>query len=144
MKSASVVVQQHSRIILKMGILMPEICWVSKKKNKNSKWHLAGFLFCSYHKMHGPINIRFGSLLVFSQHVLSFSFSGSKFITCCDQRDVLPVHPQDSRRTGGFRTRDRDLPAGTAPYRQCRPITNYEHAGWLPGAYPCSISTSFS
>ena len=53
------VVQQHSRKLLKMGILMPETCWVSKKKNKNSKWHLVGFLFFSYHKMHGPINIRF-------------------------------------------------------------------------------------
>ena len=51
------VVQQHSRKLLKMGILMPETCWVSKKKNKNSKWHLVGFLFFSYHKMHGPINI---------------------------------------------------------------------------------------
>ena len=40
-----------------MGVLMPETCWVSKKKNKNSKWHLVGFLFFSYHKMHGPINI---------------------------------------------------------------------------------------
>ena len=42
-KSASVVVQQHSRKLLKMGILMPETCWVSKKKNKNNKWHLVGY-----------------------------------------------------------------------------------------------------
>jgi hypothetical protein len=40
-----VVVQQHCRRLLKMGILMPEICWVSKKKNKNIKWHLVGFFF---------------------------------------------------------------------------------------------------
>jgi len=51
-----VVVQQHSRKLLKMGILMPETCWVSKKKNKNSTWLLVGFLFFSYHKMYGPIN----------------------------------------------------------------------------------------
>ena len=25
------------------GINMPDTCWVSKKKNKNSKWHLVGF-----------------------------------------------------------------------------------------------------
>jgi len=31
------------------GINMPETCWVSKKKNKISKWHLVGFLFFSYH-----------------------------------------------------------------------------------------------
>ena len=49
----------HSHKLLKMGILMPETCWVSKKKNKNSKWHLVGYLFFSYHKMHAPINIRF-------------------------------------------------------------------------------------
>jgi len=36
-KSVNVVVQQHSRKLLKMGILMPETCLVSKKKNKNSK-----------------------------------------------------------------------------------------------------------
>ena len=30
-ETASVVVQQYSRIILKMGILMPEKCRVSKK-----------------------------------------------------------------------------------------------------------------
>ena len=57
-KSANAVVQQHSRKLLKMVILMPETCWVSKKKNKNNKWHLVGFLFFSYHKMHGPINTR--------------------------------------------------------------------------------------
>ena len=58
MSLAIVIVQQHSRKILKMGILMSETCWVSKKKNKNSKWHLLVFLFFSYHKMHGPKNIR--------------------------------------------------------------------------------------
>jgi len=36
---------------------MPETCWVSKKKNKNSKWHLVGFLFFNSHNMHGPLNI---------------------------------------------------------------------------------------
>jgi len=30
-KTANVVVQQYSSILLKMGILMPETCWVSKK-----------------------------------------------------------------------------------------------------------------
>jgi len=28
---------------------MPETCWVSKKKNESSKWHLVGFLFLSYY-----------------------------------------------------------------------------------------------
>ena len=30
-ETANVVVQQYSHILLKMGILMPETCWVSKK-----------------------------------------------------------------------------------------------------------------
>ena len=44
------VVQQHSRKPLERGILMPETCWVSKKKNKNSKSQLVGFLFFSKRK----------------------------------------------------------------------------------------------
>ena len=47
----NVVVQQHGRKLLKMGILMPETCWVSKKKNKSSKWQLVGFLFFSYQQI---------------------------------------------------------------------------------------------
>ena len=30
----NVVIQQHSRKLLMMGILMPETCWVYKKENK--------------------------------------------------------------------------------------------------------------
>ena len=45
--TANVVVQQHSRKLPKRGILMPETCWVSKKKNKISKLYLIGFLFFS-------------------------------------------------------------------------------------------------
>jgi len=47
--TANVVVQQHSRKLLKMDILMPETCWVSKKWSKCNKWHLVGFLFFNYH-----------------------------------------------------------------------------------------------
>ena len=64
MKSANAVVQQHIRKLLKMGILMPETCRVSKNKNKNSKWHLVGLLFFSYHKMHGPINIVYDKIWI--------------------------------------------------------------------------------
>ena len=41
--TAKVVVQQHSRKFLKMDILMPETCWISKKENTYNKWHLVGF-----------------------------------------------------------------------------------------------------
>jgi len=57
-ETANVVDKQYRRKLLKMDILMPETCWVSRKKNTNSKWHLVGFSFFSYHKMHGPVNIR--------------------------------------------------------------------------------------
>ena len=40
---ANVVTQQHSRKLLKMGILMSETCGVSKKYNKSSKLYLVGF-----------------------------------------------------------------------------------------------------
>ena len=33
-ETVNVVVQQHSLKLLKIGILMPETCWVSKKYNK--------------------------------------------------------------------------------------------------------------
>ena len=36
-ETVNVVVQEHSRKLLKMGILMPETCRVSKKKNKSNK-----------------------------------------------------------------------------------------------------------
>ena len=62
MKSANVVVQQHRCKLLKMGMLMPEICWESKKKNKNSKSHLTGFLIlcysCSNKVSVHPIHVR--------------------------------------------------------------------------------------
>jgi len=48
-ETANVVVQQHSRIFMKMGILMPKTCWISKKWNQDKKWHLVGFLFFKYH-----------------------------------------------------------------------------------------------
>ena len=43
--TANVLVQQHSRKLLKMDISMPEICWISKKQSKYNKWHLVGFSF---------------------------------------------------------------------------------------------------
>jgi len=43
--TVNVVVQLHSRKLLKMGILMPETCWVCKKKNKISQWRLVA-LYC--------------------------------------------------------------------------------------------------
>jgi len=40
-----VVIQQNSRKLLMMDILMSETCQAHKKWNKNSKWHQVGLLF---------------------------------------------------------------------------------------------------
>ena len=46
--TANGLVQQHSRKLLKVDILMLETCWLSKKKWKYNKWHLVCFLFFKY------------------------------------------------------------------------------------------------
>ena len=43
--TTDVVVQQRSRGLLMMDILMSETCWEHKKWNKNSKWHQVGLSF---------------------------------------------------------------------------------------------------
>ena len=47
--TTDVVIQQHSRKLLMMDILMSETCWAHKKWNKISKWHQVGLLFFSYY-----------------------------------------------------------------------------------------------
>jgi len=44
----NVVIQQNSRKIPMMDILMSETCWAHKKWNKNSTWHQVGLLFFNY------------------------------------------------------------------------------------------------
>ena len=53
-KTTDVVIQQHSRKLLILDILMSETCWVHKK------WHQVGLLLFNYYStmMHGPIKIR--------------------------------------------------------------------------------------
>jgi len=57
-KTTDAVIQQHSRKLLMMDILMSETCWVHKKGNKIT----SGIKLVSYSStitmMHGPINIR--------------------------------------------------------------------------------------
>jgi len=105
--TANVVVQQHSRRLLKMGILMPETCWETKKKNKNSKWHLVGFLFLNYscsnkvsvHCIHVPLNqLTFSmKLCEHHRHRGHPSFKNSKVVpvhdmkACRGNRDIAPL-----------------------------------------------------
>ena len=58
-KTTDVVIQQHSRKLLVMDILMPETCWAHKKWNKIASDIKLVFHSSTITMMHGPINIRF-------------------------------------------------------------------------------------
>ena len=60
--TTNVVIQQNSRKLLVMDILISETCRAHKKWNKNSKWHQVGLLFSTITTMHGPINISYSYL----------------------------------------------------------------------------------
>ena len=48
--TTNVVIQQKSRRLLMMDVLMSETCWAQKKWNKIYKlWHQVGLLFFNYH-----------------------------------------------------------------------------------------------
>ena len=57
-KTTDVVIQQHSRKLLMMDILMSETCWVHKKWNKVASDITLVFYSSTITMMHGPINIR--------------------------------------------------------------------------------------
>ena len=58
-KTTDVVIQQQSRKLLKMDILMSETCWTHKKWNKISSDIELVFHTSTVTMMQGPINIRF-------------------------------------------------------------------------------------
>ena len=57
-KTTDVVIQQHSRKLLMMDILMSETCWAHKKSNKIASDIKLVFHSSNITMMHGPINIR--------------------------------------------------------------------------------------
>ena len=57
-KTTDLVIQQHSRKLLMMDILMSETCWVRKKWNKIASDNKLVFYSSTITMMHGPINIR--------------------------------------------------------------------------------------
>ena len=64
--TTNVVIQQNSRKLLMMDILMPEICWAYKKWNKIASDIKLVFYSSTVTMMHGPINITFkGSFIKF-------------------------------------------------------------------------------
>jgi len=56
--ATNVVIQQNSRKLLMMDILMPETCWAHKKWNKTASDIKLVFMFSTITVMHGPINIK--------------------------------------------------------------------------------------
>jgi len=59
--TTNVVIQQHSRKLLVMDILMSETCWVHKKWNKTASDIKLVFYSSTIAMMHGPINIKFST-----------------------------------------------------------------------------------
>jgi hypothetical protein len=57
--TTNVVIQQNSRKLLTMDILMSETCWAHKKWNKIASDIKLVFYSSSSTMMHGPINIRY-------------------------------------------------------------------------------------
>jgi len=57
--TTAVVIQQNSRKLLMMDILMSETCWAHKKWNKIASDIKLVFYSSTITMMHGPINIRF-------------------------------------------------------------------------------------
>jgi len=58
-KTTNVVIQQHSRRLLMMDILMSETCWAHKKWNKIASDIKLVFYSSTITITHGPVNIRF-------------------------------------------------------------------------------------
>ena len=103
--TTNVVIQQNSRKLLMIDILMSETCWALKKLN--SKWHQVGLLFFNYYKilfvyvhiliqylflLNGskPIfNIQMNRMLKYSASV-NLSLQRTKF--CINYEKCLPYH----------------------------------------------------
>ena len=83
----NVVIQQNSRKLLMMDVLMSETCWVHKKWNNIASDIKLVFYSSTITMMHGPINIRFTfcnicRLFIFAQ-MLIYSLSHLCFYICC-------------------------------------------------------------
>jgi hypothetical protein len=91
-KTTDVVIQQHSRKLLMMVILMSETFWAHKKWNKIASDIKLVFHSSTITKMHGPINIRDGGCLLrgakwdFKWDKLCFVLKGLITLTICSWR----------------------------------------------------------
>ena len=100
-KTVDVVIQQHSRKLLKMDILMSETCWAHKKWNKIASDIKLVSHSSTITMMHDPINVRFNVKIFFRETKPTFNTKGRNifredldFLTWHDNRSIL--------RLGGF------------------------------------------
>jgi len=75
-KTTDVVIQQHSRKLLMMDILMSETCWVQKKWNKIASDIKLVFYSSTTTMMHGPINI---SINIYSLTLVLGGVGGQRY-----------------------------------------------------------------
>jgi len=82
--TTNVIIQQNSRKLLMMDILMPETCWAHKKWNKIASDIKLVFYSSTITKMHGPINIRF--------RFIHKPWPGHKFNKTCEKYNLYIFH----------------------------------------------------
>ena len=78
-------IQQNSRKLLMMDILISETCWAHKKWNKLASDIKLVFYSSTITMMHGAINIRFILLLFSLLHIGLFLFNGFQSPGCLNK-----------------------------------------------------------
>ena len=90
-KTTDVVIQQHSRKLLMMDILMSETCWAHKKSNKIARDIKLAFHSSTITMMNGPINIRFTWICVHCCRLKSSRFC-YRYSWICDFSKLSTKH----------------------------------------------------
>ena len=90
--TTDVVIQQHSRKLLMMDILMSETCWAHKKWNKIISDIKLVFYSSNITMMHGPINIRiYVHLLVYQLTKIKLCWLHATDCIPCFSLTLVPV-----------------------------------------------------
>ena len=82
-KTTKVIIQQHSRKLLMMDILMSDTCWAHKKWNKIASDIKLVFYSSAITMMHDPINIRWEFTFALQENVYYVQFVKLCFVSSC-------------------------------------------------------------
>jgi len=113
--TTNMVIQQHSRKLLMMDILMSESCWAHEKWNKITSDIKLVFYSSTITMMHGPINIRF-TYIIFNnfpppppQPLNSCHLwdNVEKYCSAGQATDDITAHPIACRDNYGFKNTHR-------------------------------------